>query len=125
MVARGMRDSLSAMCGEISDIRLSGGVAGNPLLAAMLADVLGQTVKSCTHKESSVYGAVLLAHVALGIHTNLDEAAASVAIEKEFPPEAGRVEVFHDVWRRWDTIHRLLEPAFNDTSTAPLEKLTV
>jgi gluconokinase len=125
MVARGMRNCLQETCSEISDIRLSGSIAGTPQLATMLGDVLGQTVKSGTHRESSVYGAVLLARVAMGAYATIDEAAASVAIEREFAPEPRRVELFNAVWQRWNSIHGLLEPAFNDITQMPLETSTL
>jgi xylulokinase len=72
-----MRDSLELireMGAELSQIRLSGGGARNPLWRQIQADIYGQDVHMINAGEGPAFGAALLAQVGVGGFANVPEA---------------------------------------------------
>ena len=73
----------------VTEIRSTGGGARSELLLQMKADVCGCPVAITADEETSLLGAAIIASVACGDYSSLEEAARSmVAVRKRFLPDA-------------------------------------
>lgn len=72
--------------GSITELRVDGGAAGNDLLMQLQADALGIPVIRPAVTETTALGAALLAGLAVGFWSGLDEIASMWAIDRRFEP---------------------------------------
>lgn len=88
----------------IRDLRVDGGASVNDLLMQIQADQLGVPVRRSSEHEATALGAALLAGLAEGIWTSLDEVADRWELDAEFRPAGGDTAVLadllHDQWLR-------------------------
>jgi glycerol kinase len=99
------RDVVSAMSNsagrELAELRADGGAATD-LVLQLQADQLGVTVVRPKVSETTALGAALLAGLAEGFWTSLDEISEIWAIDATFHPVADRtvVDAAHQQWLR-------------------------
>jgi xylulokinase len=107
----GLRDSLEIMRGlgvAPGEVRATGGGARHPLWLELQADVYGIPVVRTAADEGPAYGAALLAGVAAGVFTDVDDACARVALRPEVvEPDAARRAAYEERY----AVFRELYPA--------------
>ena len=105
-IAYQSRDLFSAMsqdCGLRSPaLRVDGGATGNNLLMQFQADLLNVPVQRPAVLETTALGAALLAGLAVGIYSNLEETAQGWHVADQFEPkmDAARRETLLAGWHR-------------------------
>ncbi len=102
-----MRDSLELireMGAPISEIRLSGGGAKNPLWRQLQSDIYGQETSAINASEGPAFGVALLALVGVGRYNTVPEACdATIKVVERYPEDMNGVEFYnraHSVYRR-------------------------
>ena len=99
-VAFGLRDNLALMervgLGEVGELRLSGGGARSALWRQILADVLGLELVTVRASEGAAFGAALLAGVAGGAWSSVDEACRRAVAAGETTRPAGAPREAYD-----------------------------
>ncbi len=90
------RDVLEAMrvdAGlELQALRVDGGAASNDLLLQLQADILGTIVQRPTQSETTALGAAMLAGLACGVWSSLDDLQRTWTLEREFHPAMSSAE---------------------------------
>ncbi|MDO5559236.1 MAG: FGGY family carbohydrate kinase [Oscillospiraceae bacterium] len=101
-----MKDILSMnreAAGEISHIRLCGGVSKSPVWCQMFADILERPVELTKTGELGCLGAAMCAGIGAGIFTDCRDAVSKcVHIEKTYVPDERNLEVYRQAFRRWE-----------------------
>ncbi|RYD89389.1 MAG: ribulokinase, partial [Sphingobacteriales bacterium] len=89
-----------------------GGVAKkSPFVMQMMADVLGMPIRIHQFKHTCALGAAMFAAVVAGIYPTVEEAMAAMGtgFEKEYQPNAKRVEVFRQRFEKFTRLSELVE----------------
>ena len=101
-----LRDSLEIMRDldvPIRDVRATGGGAKSDLWRRLQADIYGIPIRRTVADEGPAYGAALLAGVASGTYTDVDEATSVVKLREEITepdPEISKVyEEYYEIYR--------------------------
>jgi glycerol kinase len=99
---RDVVDVMKTVHGDISEIRVDGGVSVQELLLQLQADQLRLTVARPTTTETTALGAATLAGLAEGVWGSLDDLRSAWSVETQFTPEATAVaaERAYEGWRR-------------------------
>jgi xylulokinase len=115
-----LRDSLEIMRGlgvPVEDIRATGGGARSHLWRQLQADIYGDPIRRTVADEGPAYGAALLAGVASGTYTSVDDAVSVVKLRDEITePNKDRAKIYEEHYE----VYRSLYPA---TSSA-MSRLT-
>lgn len=89
-----------------------GGIVGkNPFMMQLYADILGQTIHTCSTEQGSAFGAAIYAAVAAGVqtggYTSVKEAAQRMGKGggRKFTPIPGNVETYESLYREYKTLH--------------------
>ncbi|HEX2742209.1 MAG TPA: xylulokinase [Rubrobacter sp.] len=106
-----LRDSLEIMRElevPVEDVRATGGGARSALWRRLQADIYGTPVRRTVADEGPAYGAALLAGVAAGAYSDVDEATSVVKMREEITePERERAKVYEEHYE----VYRSLYPA--------------
>ncbi|WP_188195093.1 FGGY-family carbohydrate kinase [Nonomuraea sp. SYSU D8015] len=90
---------------DVTDIRLTGGAAGNPRWVRMFADALAAPVGVSPVREAGALGCAMLAGIAAGVYADLAEAAAAVAAPPAVcEPTPGGVARQEENYRRYQRV---------------------
>jgi len=115
-----LRDSLQIMREldvPIDDVRATGGGARSGLWRQLQADIYGSNIRRTVADEGPAYGAALLAGVASGTYTDVEEATSVVELREETTePNTKRAKIYEEYYE----IYRSMYPA---TSSA-MSRLT-
>lgn len=89
-----------------------GGIVGkNPFLMQLYADILGQTIETCSTEQGSAFGAAIYAAVAAGQQEGgyADTKKAAQMMGKgsgrKFEPIPENVEIYKSLYREYKTLH--------------------
>jgi xylulokinase len=111
-VVLAMRDGLEIIRGlgvECHDVRVVGGGSRSPLWRQLQADIFGVPVHRTSVDEGPAYGAALLAGVASGVYSSVDDALTHVQAYHEVtapdPAAAARYDELHAIY---DPLYRAL-----------------
>ena len=110
-----MRDCLELIReigGDLSEIRLSGGGARNPLWKQIQADIYGQDVCTINASEGPAFGVALLAQVGTGGFSTVPEACDATIAVAEVTATDAKAKALHD---RAYPIYRKLYTDLKDT----------
>jgi len=115
-VSFGLRDSFelmkSAGLENISQVRVTGGGAKNPLWRQILADVLNAEVVTVNTTEGAAYGAALLAAVGSGVFGSV-EAACDMTITITGCTGPGKDQsIYDDIYPLYRGLYPALRPTF-------------
>ena len=106
-----LRDSLQIMRDlgvPIEDVRATGGGARSGLWRQLQADIYATPIRRTVADEGPAYGAALLAGVASGAYSSLDEASSVVELREEVTePDRERTKTYEDYYE----VYRSLYPA--------------
>lgn len=110
---RDVTDRFTALGLDTTEIRVVGGGARSPEWLQAKADVTGRPVRAVRVAEASALGAALLAAVARGTFTDLDEAVKSAVVADDEPcqPQAATAEVYADGYARYRRLFDAVEGA--------------
>ena len=118
-VAFGLRDSLDLMRGvgvpDPAAVRVTGGGSRSPLWRQILADAMETAVETTSTSEGAAQGAALLAAVAIGAFSTVEDACTRlVEIDERVEPSAdlGAVRAQRD---RYVELYTALSPTFHAT----------
>ena len=115
-----LRDSLEIMRElevPVEDVRATGGGARSALWRRLQADIYGVPIRRTVADEGPAYGAALLAGVAAGAYSDVDEATSVVKMREEITePDKERAKVYEEHYE----VYRSLYP---ETSQA-MSRLT-
>ena len=118
-----LRDSLQIMREldvPIDDVRATGGGARSELWRQLQADIYATPIRRTVADEGPAYGAALLAGVASGTYTDVDEATSVVKLREEITePDRERSKVYEEYYE----VYRSLYPATR-TAMSRLTDLT-
>jgi len=110
-----LRDSLEIMRGlglPVEDVRATGGGARSDLWRQLQADIYGIPIRRTVADEGPAYGAALLAGVASGTYTSVDEAVSVVKLREEITePDTDRARTYEEHYE----VYRSLYPATRST----------
>jgi xylulokinase len=99
-VAFSLRDCLDLMrqIGTVpTQIRATGGGARSDFWRQLIADVLGCRIVRTVSDQGPAYGAALLAGVAAGVYSNVEEACAGIEVRAEAcEPDSDRARLYDD-----------------------------
>ena len=113
-VAYGLRDSLELLrqLGCVAETgRISGGGAQSALWLKIVASVLGLPLQRTAVDEGAAYGAALLAGVADGAFTDIEEAVnACVRVREEIEPDPEWQRVYDEGYERYRALYPALRP---------------
>ncbi len=125
-IALTMKFHVDAMCTELGisleEIVVSGGGANSPLFMQIFADVFGITASRSVDGGGAALGSAMCAAAAVGVHPDIERAAASMAKGREsFLPDAANGEVYrqmaatvyHDIRNHTDALFERAYPIFH------------
>jgi autoinducer 2 (AI-2) kinase len=88
-------------------ITFAGGASNGALWSQILADVTGKSVKIPVVKEATSLGGAMLAGVATGIYSSIEEASKElVRWEKEIEPNMEHYKKYEKVKDKWQKIYQ-------------------
>jgi xylulokinase len=96
----------------VEDVRATGGGARSDLWRQLQADIYGTPIRRTVADEGPAYGAALLAGVASGTYTSVDEAVSVVKLREEITePDTDRARTYEEHYE----VYRSLYPATSST----------
>ncbi len=115
-VAFGMRDSLEIvreMGVPINQVRASGGGARSRMWRQIQADINHAPLVTLNIDEGPAYGAAVLAMVAAGAYTSVEEACdATIHVVDECPPDAALAATYDQWFALYQDTYQALAPGF-------------
>ncbi len=125
-IALTLKHHVDAMCGELGitleEIAVSGGGSNSPLFMHIFADVFGIPASRSVDGGGASLGAAMCAAVAVGLHTDIETAAAAMAKAREsFTPDPANgavyermgMNVFHEIRSHTDALFERSFPIFH------------
>jgi xylulokinase len=106
-------DLIEQMGVAVDSIRVSGGGARSEFWQQMLADVFGKRVSLLDNQEGSAYGAALLAWVATGEYSSVQEICdAAIREVRTLQPRAEEQQVYKEGHRVYQSLYPALKSVF-------------
>ena len=101
-------ENISKFSGFDSDtITFASGASKGALWSQILADVTGKRVKIPIVKEATSLGGAMLAGVAMGIYSSIEEASANIVQwEKELEPNMQNYQKYGDIKDKWQEVYK-------------------
>jgi len=101
-------ENISKFSGVSSDtVTFASGASKGALWSQILSDVTGKRVKIPIVKEATSLGGIMLAGVALGIYSSIEEASANlVKWEKEIEPNMENYQKYSDIKEKWQEVYK-------------------
>ena len=120
--AYGFRDIVDRF-GELGiggeEVRVVGGGARSPFWCQVKADATGRVLRTLKDPEATATGAAMLAGVAEGTFSSLDEAAESlVEFGPTYEPDTGKKEAYDEAYGLYRSVYAALEPVFDGEEAA-------
>jgi gluconokinase len=97
---------------KFNNLSINGSFATIPLCAQMIADMFNKPVSISQHNYSVGIGAYLLSATKMGIYNNLDEAAKSITLSKQYFPKKNPHEVYMKQFEIFETLSSKLKDDF-------------
>ncbi len=97
----------------VSEVRALGGGARSRIWKQMEADIIGRPVLTTTNEEAATLGAAILAGKAVGLYSNIEEAAERmIQIKERFDPNPKHKAVYDDSFNTYVKLYDALCPLF-------------
>ena len=108
-------DMLEALGVRTKTVCSLGGGAQYDFWLQIKADVLNRKIVTVDTEEATCLGAAILASVAAGAYSSLDEAVAGMVRHRNcFVPDKHAVETYVETYQKYLELNRLLLPTFGD-----------
>jgi len=109
-ISFGIRDIFALMneagLRAIDQVRVSGGGAKSVVWRQILADILGTELVTVNTTEGAAYGAALLAGVAAGNWSNVDEACAhTIRVTDSVSPNPANTSRYDEIYRHYQSLY--------------------
>ncbi len=99
---------------ELEQLRATGGGAKSLLWRQILADVLGVQLVTTTSEEGPAFGAALLAGVASGVYTSVQQACeATVRVVEHTEPRLELENIYARAYEKYRALYPALKPVFS------------
>jgi xylulokinase len=120
-ISFGIKDIFTLMqtagAGEVDQVRVSGGGAKSVVWRQILADILGSELVTVNTTEGAAYGAALLAGVAAGTWSNVDEACAqTIRVNDRISPDTANTARYDEIYRHYLSLYPTLSPISHSLS---------
>lgn len=99
---------------KLEALQVDGGASRNNFLMQFQADILNTKVRRPKNTETTALGAAMLAGLATGFFTSLDDLAQTFEMDREFTPEMGEEERTHLLKNWHKAVKRALQWAKED-----------
>lgn len=97
----------------VNEIRALGGGARSRIWKQIEADIIGRPVLTTTNEEAATLGAAILAGKAVGLYSNIEEAAEQmIQIKDRFEPDPKNKTVYDDAFATYVKLYDALCPLF-------------
>jgi len=102
---------------SVNEVRALGGGARSRIWKQMEADIIGRPVLTTTNEESATLGAAILAGKAVGLYSNVEEAAGKmIQIKERFEPTLANRAIYDDTFGTYKKLYDALCPIFETRS---------
>jgi xylulokinase len=119
-VAFSLKDCSTIIQGQglpIEQVRVTGGGAKSPLWRQIIADVLGVELVTTNATEGPAFGAALLAGVASGLYTSVQQACqATVRVMERTEPRPEVERVYTQAYETYKALYPALKPLISRPS---------
>jgi len=116
-VAYAMRDCLEVakkLGIDIKQTTICGGGAKSPLWKKIMANVLGITVNTVDVEEGPAYGGAILATIADGVYSSVEEAVSKIVNKKDsVSPDEELVKKYNEQYNKFTKIYPALKDVFS------------
>lgn len=100
---------------ELEQVRATGGGAKSPVWRQIIADVLGVELVTTNAQEGPAFGAALLAGVASGVYTSVQQACeATVRVVDHTAPRPELERVYARAYEKYRALYPALKPIINN-----------
>ena len=97
----------------VSEVRALGGGARSRIWKQMEADIIGRPVLITTNEEAATLGAAILAGKAVGLYSDVEEAAGRmIQIKERFDPNPDHRAVYDEAFHTYVKLYEALCPLF-------------
>ena len=97
----------------VSEVRALGGGARSRIWKQMEADIIGRPVLTTTNEEAATLGAAILAGKAVGLYSDVEEAAGRmIQIKERFDPNPDHRAVYDEAFHTYVKLYEALCPLF-------------
>lgn len=97
----------------VAEVRALGGGARSRIWKQMEADIVGRPVLTTTNEEAATLGAAILAGKAVGLYSNIEEAAERmIQIKERFDPNPKHKAVYDEAFNTYVKLYDALCPLF-------------
>lgn len=97
----------------VNEVRALGGGARSRIWKQIEADIIGRPVLTTTNEEAATLGAAILAGKAIGLYSNIEEAAEQmIQIKDRFEPDPKNKAVYDDAFSTYVKLYDALCPLF-------------
>jgi D-xylulose kinase len=98
---------------QVKEVRSLGGGARSQIWKQMEADIIGRPVLTTTNEEAATLGAAILAGKAVGLYSNVEEAAGNmIRIKERFEPTPSNRAVYNEAFETYVKLYDALCPLF-------------
>jgi xylulokinase len=119
-VAFSLKDCSTIIQGQglpIEQVRVTGGGAKSPLWRQIIADVLGIELVTTNATEGPAFGAALLAAVASGLYTSVEQASdATVRVMEHTKPRPEPERIYAQAYETYRALYPALKPIISKPS---------
>jgi xylulokinase len=119
-VAFSLKDCSTIIQGQglpIEQVRVTGGGAKSPLWRQIIADVLGIELVTTNATEGPAFGAALLAGVASGLYTSVEQACdATVRVIEHTEPRPETERIYAQAYETYRALYPALKPIISKPS---------
>lgn len=96
------------LSGEVTHVRLCGGVAKSPMWCQMFADILERPVELTKVSELGALGAAMCAGIGAGLYKDCEDAVKRcVKITEIYKPDNNKKNDYNDAFNVWEKYYRI------------------
>lgn len=96
------------LSGEVTHVRLCGGVAKSPMWCQMFADILERPVELTKVSELGALGAAMCAGIGAGLYKDCEDAVKRcVKITEIYKPDNNKKNDYNDAFKVWEKYYRI------------------
>lgn len=115
-LAMSILEAIESLGQEVTEIRLSGGLARNNLISQVRANITGKNILLVKETETTALGAFMIVAISLGWYPDFKKTAKIVKIKKTFTPD----EKAHE---RYKNLYKLFRELYHDTNHSFAKRL--